>query len=114
MLSTRYSVRLSLMEEADPEAKDLFLVARRLHDREAEIECDRHRAEHGDYDSQAGADRDAIVLDLHVALHGAAINEADQIDLVVRLERDLILEAIEPQEVAADLKTIDLRTDASE
>ena len=52
------------MEEANPEAEDLFLVAGPLDDGEAEVEGDGHRAEHRHHDSQTGADRDAVIAQI--------------------------------------------------
>src|SRR6266542_3724075 len=53
----------ALAVHADPEAEELGAVALGLDDREAEVEGDRHRAEHGDGDTHAEAGGDAVVVD---------------------------------------------------
>src|SRR5262249_6329919 len=102
------------MEEPEPEAEDLLLVLRALDDREAEVEGDRHRAQHRHHEPHAGPGRYAVVLDLHPRLHRAAVHEGHQEDLVVGLHRHLVLEAVQEHEVAADLEAVDHRADAAE
>src|SRR5262249_9752250 len=53
-------------------------------------------------DDEAG--RDAVVLDIPLPHHRAAIDEGVQEDAVLGPHRHLVLEAVEEQEVAADLE----------
>src|SRR4051812_2040640 len=63
------------MEEPDPEAEYLVPILRRLDDREAKVQGDRHRAQHRDHDPHAHARRHPIVLDLDIPLDRAGIDE---------------------------------------
>src|SRR5262249_22104248 len=103
-----------LAEQADPEAEDLRVIVGALDDREAEVERDRHRAEHRHDDAQAEAGGDAVVLDVDVALDRAGIDEGDGIEPVVGPDPDLVLEAVEELEVAAHGLAVDERADAAE
>src|SRR5262245_44629048 len=113
---TSYGVRLArLPEEPEPEAEHLVVVRRLPGEREAEVEGDWHRAEHRHDEADAEAGRHAVVVDLVDArLDGAAVHEADDVDLVVGQHGNLILEAVEEHEVAADLEAVDLRRHAAE
>src|SRR5207237_2314059 len=102
------------MEPADGEAEDLALVEGGADDREAEVQRDRHRAEHGDGHAEAEADGNAIVLDLESAFNRARIEEGQRIEAVVGENGHLVLDAVEEHEVAAGLEPVDIRSDAAE
>src|SRR5262249_62190495 len=84
------------------------------HDREAEVQGDRHRTQHRHREADAETGRNAIVLDLHRSLHRARVDETHQVQVVARGHRQLILQTVEQQEVAAYLEAVDVRSDAAE
>src|SRR5260370_8031896 len=103
-----------MAEETDPEAEQLLIVGAGLGKGEAEIEGDRNRTHHGNGDAHADADRSTVILDIDGRLHGAGVEKADEIDLVVGLDGDLIFQAVKPHEIAADFEAIDVRANAAE
>lgn len=109
----RSETHTALAEQADPEAEDLIAVVGALDDRKAKVESDRNRAQSRDDDAKADARGDAVVGDVDVAFDGAAVDEADEIKVVVGANRYLILDAIEPHEIAADVVAIFERADAA-
>src|SRR5262249_60491880 len=58
--------------------------------------------------------RDPVVLQLRARLDRARVDEADQVDLVVGPDRDLILRAVQEQEIAAHFEAVDVRPHAAE
>src|SRR5438132_9822302 len=102
------------MEVPDPEVEDLLAVGAGLVDRQGEVESDRHGPEHWDHNPEAQAGRHAVIADFHAPLDSAGIDEADEIDLIVGPERNLILEAVEEHEVAADHEAVVIGPDAAE
>src|SRR5438552_4943639 len=102
------------MEEPDPETEDLLAVHRALDDGEAKVQRDRHRAHHGHDDAEAETGGHAVVVDVHAPFHGARIEEGHGPEVVVGHDRHLIFQAVEKQEIAADLEAIDHRADAAE
>src|SRR5262249_18883223 len=105
---------LILIEESNPEAEDAVAVGSGLDDRKTEVQCDRDRPEHRNDDPHADAGRDAVIVDVDAALDRAGIDESDQIEMIVRKNRQLIFEAIEKHEGAADFEAVDVRSDAAE
>src|SRR5262245_40830758 len=102
------------MEEAKPEAEDSLLVERALDDGDAKVQGNRHRAAQRHCEAEADAGRHAVVLDVNPALHRTRVDEADQEDLVIGPYRHVILEAVEEEEITADVEAVDERANAAE
>src|SRR5262249_12075023 len=80
----------------------------------AEVERDRHGAEHRDGDAQAEAGSDAVVVDAGIAFDGAGIDEGHKVDIVVGANRNLVFEGVQELELPADHETVDVGADAAE
>src|ERR1041385_6939006 len=100
--------------QTHPEAEDLRAVRFGTHDREAEVERDRHRAHHRHRDAQAEAGGDAEVVNAGLALHGASVEEGHEVEIIVGANRDLILNAAQDLELAADHEAVGRWADAAE
>src|SRR5207302_11077137 len=103
-----------LPAKSDVERQDLLLIEWPLVDRDAEVQSQRHRAGQRRNDAKSDAGGDTIVGDVELAFDGAVIDEADQEELVVGQDRNLILGGVQEGELTAHVEVVLEWTDAAE
>src|SRR5437588_1078218 len=91
------------MDESDPEAEELRMIAVGLGDGESEIQSNRHGSQLGNLDAQTHACRHSIVMQFHGTFHSARIEEGHAVEMIVGQDRRLVLEPVQEFEIAAYL-----------
>ena len=100
------SVSLLPDTPAHVEAEELFAVVGRSGEWYGEVEGDWQWAEGRDDDPQTHPDGNAVVLDGEVPFDGSVIDEAGEVQFVVRQDRNLVLQVVEEAERTADVELV--------
>src|SRR6516225_9740568 len=104
----------ALVTHANEDVEDLLPVGAGPGDREAEVERDRRGAERRNGDAEAEAGRHAVIGDVDPRFRGARVDEGYERQAVVGQDRNLVLDAVEEEEGAAEHEAVLARADAAE